>query len=360
MASVTQRIKAIQQPHGGYLPMKLFSREILNDGIVINEEENIHSSLVGIAVDYLTRYMSGSTVDQAFHISTMGAELIGMQNVASKLKSTVTGLDDVSIISACKLAGFDVCFRSSIVAYKPIEEIAPDKATIQNIRTMVKRSLVFWKKYGPIINSEPTFEGGYSSVVNTGDGDYVTKDTLWDFKVSKNNPTSKHTLQILMYYVMGLHSIHPYYKNLTHLGFFNPRLNVVYRCPIADISKETIATIESTVICYDESPVKTVKTQTRTAVSMRATTPNETFYSVADICAATGQKKSAVYAHIHSGKLDATKKGNKYVVSSDEYDRYVEYVKAQRMYSLIALAVVGIIVLILFIRMFLWMMHSPY
>jgi hypothetical protein len=356
MASVTQRIKIIQQPRGGYLPLKSFSKEIYDDGIALNEEENIHSSIVGIAVDYLTRYMSGDSVDQAFHISTLGAEIIGKQNIALFLKSNISGLDNKSIIAACKLAGFDVCYRSSVLGYKPIEEINPDTPTIENIRIMVKRSLAFWEMYGPVIYSEPTFEGGYSSIVNSGDGDYITADTLWDFKVSSKAPTSKHTLQILMYYVMGLHSIHECYKSLTHLGFFNPRLNIVYRCPITVITEETIAEIENTVICYNvpvkelSKPQKSISATTTTAV------PSEVYYSVADICRVTGQKANDVYADIRSGKLTSSKKGNKYIIFEDEYNRYIEEYKryienVQRQKAVIASVVIGIIVLFLFFIM---------
>ena len=185
MASVTQRIKQVKQPYGGYLPIKWFSKETFNDGILLNEIENISPALVGLAVDYLTRFTLGSTVEQAFHISILGAGLIGKKADAYKLVSKISGLNDDSIIAACKLAGFDVCYRSSISGYKSIEEISPDINTIQNIRTMVNRSMSFWKIYGPILHSEITFDGGYSSTVNAGDGDYVTEDTIWDFKVSK-------------------------------------------------------------------------------------------------------------------------------------------------------------------------------
>lgn len=331
--------------------MKAFSKEIYDDGILLNEVENIHPSLVGIAVDYLTRYMSGDSADQAFHISTLGAAVIGMQNTATALKAKVSGLDDKSIISACKLAGFDVCYRSSVIGYKPIEEINPDIATIENIRIMVNRSLEFWKKYGPIVSSEPTFEGGYSSVVDAGDGDYVTKDTLWDFKVSKTTPTPKHTLQILMYYVMGLHSVHNYYKNLTHLGFFNPRLNIVYRCPVSAITKETIEEIENTVICYDTIASEVIRPQKTISAPKRTSAHEEGDYSVADICRATGQKQSAVYADIRSGKLSALKKGNKYVIATYEYIRYIEYVKIKQKIAVIASIVIGIVALIFFFIM---------
>ena len=185
MASVTQRVKKIQQPYGGYLPIKLFTKEKFEDEMILNEVENISPALVGLAVDYLTRFMLGDSVEQAFHISTLGAKLIGMERDAYKLMCKVSGLDDNSIIAACKLSGFDVCYRSSMLVYKPVEEIYPDDGTIENIRIMVNRSLVFWKKYGPVLHSEMTFDGGYSSTVNAGDGDYATEDTIWDFKVSK-------------------------------------------------------------------------------------------------------------------------------------------------------------------------------
>lgn len=158
---------------------------------------------------------------------------------------------------------------------------------------MVKRSLSFWGKYGPVVHSEPTFEGGYSSVVNTGDGDYVTKDTLWDFKVSKSAPTSKHTLQILMYYVMGLHSVHDFFKDIVNLGFFNPRLNAVYICPVSSISKDTIREIEDNVICYNIANSVSISQNSFLNIP-RTHTPSIDYYSVADISQATGQKKCRI------------------------------------------------------------------
>lgn len=36
-------------------------------------EENVSPGLVGLAVDYLTRFMSGTSAEEAFEISRMGA-----------------------------------------------------------------------------------------------------------------------------------------------------------------------------------------------------------------------------------------------------------------------------------------------
>ena len=73
------------------------------------------------------------------------------------------------------------------MAYRPVEDIEPDGDTIENIRTMVERSLRFFNQYGPKVLDGLTFEGGYTGYVATGDGDFLTNDTLWDFKVSKKN-----------------------------------------------------------------------------------------------------------------------------------------------------------------------------
>ena len=134
---------------------------------------------------------------------------------------------------------------------KTEEEINPSIETIENIRIMVKRSMTFWEKYGEITVSGFTFEPtGYTETVNSGDGDYLTKDTLWDFKVSKSNLTSKNTLQLLMYWIMGKHSGKPEFKNINKLGVFNPRLNIVYLLETSEISKEIIKKVEDDVICY--------------------------------------------------------------------------------------------------------------
>lgn len=251
MVSVTQRIKQIKQPRGGYIRPKEFNITILDDNIKLNEKENIHSSLVGLAVDYMTRYSIGTPINEAFKISIMGASIIGESKFAQKLIEEIEGLDDNSIVNACKLVGYDVCCRAGIIGYKPVQNINPDKDTIDNIRYMIKRSLKFIEIYGPIIKEGFTFEGGYTNLVSKGDGDFLTKSTLWDFKVSTKNPTNSHTLQLLIYYLMGINSTNKkYFKDVEKLGIFNPRLNSVYLLEIKKISLEIIKEISEKVIGY--------------------------------------------------------------------------------------------------------------
>lgn len=257
MYSVTQRIAKIKQPYGGYLPVKKLKTIKLNDGKELNNNENIHVSLIGMAVDYLTRFLIGSDKKEAFQISLRGAYILGKLTDKSEtlmkavvLLDGINGLDDTSIRNACKLSGFDVVLRSGPMGYRPIEEIDPNEDTISNIRTMVERSIEFWENYGPIVLDGFTFEGGYTDIISAGDGDYLTADTLWDFKVSKNKPTSKQTLQILVYYLMGKHSVHKEFDSINKLGLYNPRKNVVYYIDVAEIPETIIEEVCTEVIGY--------------------------------------------------------------------------------------------------------------
>ena len=55
-----------------------------------------------------------------------------------------------------------------------------------------------------------------------------------------------------MYWIMGLHSIHPEFKNIKFLGIYNPRLNYVYRLNVTQIPSEVIAEVSARVIGYEK------------------------------------------------------------------------------------------------------------
>ena len=173
-----------------------------------------------------------------------------MEAKALELLHGIKGLDDLSITRACQLAGFDSAFRAGPLAYRPVERIVPDQATIANIRIMVERSLSFFKAFGSVTTDGFTMEGAYTATITTGDGDFLTKDTLWDFKVTTSKPNKDHTLQLLIYYLMGRRSIHLEFQTIENLGIFNPRQNTIYQLPISKISDEVIKEVETDVIGY--------------------------------------------------------------------------------------------------------------
>ena len=217
----------------------------------LHSEENVNAGLIGSAVDYLSRMLLGVDKVKAFHVCLFGAKKINLLREALVLHNGINGLDDQSIINAIKLAGFDVAFRASPLAYVPIEEINPNEKTINNVRLMTKRVLNFLDMYGPIIKEGFTFEdGGYTPTIMSGDGDILTEDTVWDIKTIRGNLNKNHTLQLFIYWRMGLKAMPEYFKSVRYLGVFNPRKNLIRRYPTTDIPKVTIEKVESEVIMY--------------------------------------------------------------------------------------------------------------
>ena len=202
--------------------------------------------------------MTGATPAEAFRIPLFGVQALasaGLDESATfeALLADVNGLSDESITCACRLAGYDSAFRAGPIAYRPVMDITPDGQTIDNIRVMVNRAVFFFEKYGPVKIDGPTFPGGYTDTVSTGDGDFVTEDTLWDFKVSKQKVTPKQTLQILMYYLLWRRSSNANLVTIENLGLFNPRQNIVYLKSIADISPDVLTEIDLEIIGYNQA-----------------------------------------------------------------------------------------------------------
>ena len=165
MSSVTGRISEIKQPRGGYINLSKFKSIDMYDGFVLNEE-NIHGSVVGMAVDYFTRFIMGSDLLKAFSISLQGAviaESLGVKNAKDKalfLLSGIKGLDDNSVVKACKLVTFDVWVRNPMYAVgaRSFEDTNPDKSTVQNVQILVKRCLAFFERFGRPMYDGFTFE----------------------------------------------------------------------------------------------------------------------------------------------------------------------------------------------------------
>lgn len=253
---VTLRVRQISQSRGGWLPAGRFSRIALSDPVSLRARENVSASVVGLGVDYLTRLMYSGDVHDSFATSLQGAMAAGMGPEASRLLSRIGGLSDESVRAALDLVRFDQVARrgpagTPLFGVMGSHDVADD-ATCWNVRRMVQRSCRFLDAFGSVVWEGFTFEGGYTPVVSYGDGDFLTGDTLWDMKTLRREPTSDHTLQLLCYWLMGLHSIHPEYRRIRWIGFYNPRLDVVYRCSVASLPWPVLRRVCVHVIGYDD------------------------------------------------------------------------------------------------------------
>lgn len=339
MSSVTNRIKEIKQPKGGYINPNNLQQIVLKDERSLNEEENIQSGIVGMTVDYLSRFQTDGDKYDAFKISLMGAKLVEESENANELLSRIKGLDEESIISACKLTGYDVCFRAGKSYFKPVESIEPNKETIENIRIMVERTVKFLKEYGPVVDKEMTFVGGYTQKVSSGDADFMTEDTLWDLKVSINKPKSAHTLQLLIYYLLGIHSNKEKYEKIKKLAIYNPRMNKIFSIDLKNISRETIENVSDEVIGFNEN-INEI----------------ENIYTVTDLTHVLGCSRYRVM-QLYSEGLPLRKEKNKYVISKKELRIWIEQREIEeeerRKREFKCLVVASIVMLVIFIMLLL-------
>lgn len=96
MSSVTKRISEIKQPRGGYIKPSQFSVHKMDDECILNESENVHASIIGMTVDYLTRYAMGAELLDAFKISCMGAkvaeEMFQQKNAMKTASKLLSGI----------------------------------------------------------------------------------------------------------------------------------------------------------------------------------------------------------------------------------------------------------------------------
>lgn len=251
MASVTHRTSVVKQPRKGYLPTSCFSENYLFDGNDIYEVESGVKSIQGLAVDYLTRFMLGFQKEDAFRISLLGASFCSEDTEATSLLSKIVGLDEQSIRSACQLVSYDVAFRLGPSKYTKLDTAVLDDKLIFNIKLLVNRCLNFFRKRGPVKLTGFTFAGGYNKIVDSGDGDYLTDKCLWDLKVSSLPLKKEQTLQILMYYILGLHSIHREFSKIDSIGIYNPLLNIEYTINVNDIDDEIYHNVCKDVIGYN-------------------------------------------------------------------------------------------------------------
>lgn len=134
-------------------------------------------------------------------------------------------------------------------AAHPVEP-EPNHDTLFNVRLMITRMVRFLSEYGPVIKSGFTMDGGYTDIVSSGDGDFLTEDTLWDVKTSKFSPKASDTLQVLMYYIMGKHSWNESFQKIQSIGIVNPRLNSIWTIDAAQVPHSVIEEVERHVIGY--------------------------------------------------------------------------------------------------------------
>ena len=260
--TVKRRAESIEQPPLGYLPLSQFRKCTFDDGygFLYTEGENIPPQLMGTVVEYLVRSVLLNDFRKGFEDAIKGfqnaaPDIVREQNIEQLLLDASELESEKALTSACRLAYFDNYYKSpkSVVNAKPANLISPDKNTCKQLLRMVSRGINLFEQYGPVIKTGFTFEpNGYTEIVSKGEGDFLTEDTIWDFKLyGENTRISKAvTLQLLMYWIMGRHSGNSQFDTVEKIAFFNPRSNVAYMYQCERINSSIISEIEQRVIGY--------------------------------------------------------------------------------------------------------------
>ncbi len=252
MASVTSRIKTVIQPEDGYIAPEMMSALQRNDSYVPCDRENISSELACLAVNYLTRIGISKSDKHKLSVlerAVFGAVYANEKELAKKLYTQITSDDENSaVLSAIRLAEFEVYYKTRMYPVGKHTD-SPNTDTVKNIGIMANRCIEFFS--GKVISCGFDFEGGYSDCVCSGKGGYLTESSLWNIALSDAAPSIEDTLELLVYYIMGLRSYkNRLFKKIKRLGIYNPRLGKEYTISVSDIPKTVFAEVSEKVIGY--------------------------------------------------------------------------------------------------------------
>ena len=269
------------QPRGGFIdPHDMESKPISNDYPenyikdmldVTTSMGNFTAQSLGLVFDYLLRIeiaiMSGEKISRAvigaFPVACRGAMMVDKWDDAQRLLKNIAllyakrdNIDDNLLEiaqNASELVVYDAVFRAGYYNpdHKPPKLNEHDFNTLSIMLGSTEEYLT--RENDHIISLGFGFTAEGAKNVAPSDGDILTETSLIDLKCSIKKPTSKHTLQLLLYYILGMHENKEIFGKLQYLKILNPRLGAVYSYEIAKVDKETLKHIEKDIMGYKKS-----------------------------------------------------------------------------------------------------------
>lgn len=244
--TITTLANNVKQPRGGYLPVKLFKETLYESENELFPDENGSKSLIGTTVDNMTRVLLGAKPKKVFEPASFG--MMAIKDLNFDLIDEVTGLDDDSILAAYQLSFYEQIYRSGYIPSTDYELELPDEHTIENIREMVNRSSRYFQHQAKLVNVGNRLSVKYKEDNIYGDYDYLTDDSLIDMKVLSKKIANKYTLQIILYWILGMKSKKKLFSNVRYLKFYNPRLNVEYSFDLDELTPDILKPILDEVL----------------------------------------------------------------------------------------------------------------
>lgn len=239
---VRGRAEQASQPRGGLLPLARFDRIELGGVPLTLNTETGNSGTIASAVELLARWDLAE--DPRANTTAYDAALEAIRAVR-RGEHTESGPGRVAAMARQWNENYD--------AFEEMEWLDSEDdsdETFAHINEMRARVSRWFERFGrPVrpgtwaVNSERFHLDGHI--------DFVTADTIWDLKVSVTAPSSRDVLQLLLYWVAFCDDPENVYE-ITHLGIYNPRMDIVWRIAVAAVPPDVIATV--TALALNQGP----------------------------------------------------------------------------------------------------------
>lgn len=268
MSSVSELVERIEQPVSGILPVSNFTkRELHQDTHKLFGNNTIPAVHLGLIIDYCVKYILGVKLSDILHVEYEGyAEHIRVSAVKyydslSEQSLTQIYVDDerkkiclsdfvsnvensttfeeyvTNMLYVIQYGDFVRNFRFAYNRLGEVFNTEISKEDIHDILYMFLRTRSWINTFSKVTPMYKFYPRGYNNTVTSGEGDFCTSDTLWDLKVSNGEPTTKDTLQLLIYYIMAMQSDNRLYRNVHKIGVYNPKLDTEWVCNMNDINE---------------------------------------------------------------------------------------------------------------------------
>lgn len=226
------RGRAVQafQPRGGLLPLTSFDRYEFGGSILTRATETGPPGTIASAVELLIRWDLLSDPRAKSKPSTASLEAI---RAIRRGEHTATGPGTVAATMRSRVD--DV--------FDEIEWEDEEDETFTHITEMRARACRWFGKFGRPIQPDAWIVQSDQFHLD-GHIDFVTADTIWDLKVSASPPSRSDVLQILLYWLV-FQNDESATLTVTHIGLYNPRLDVAWRIAIVDIPVDVVTAVEA-------------------------------------------------------------------------------------------------------------------
>lgn len=256
--SIREKARTAKQPDGGLISPNTF--KVLKFSDALGDE--IRTGNIDILMS-MVRDMSaielGFRVDQVFRNAMRGAVILDKEHVKGKDERTnkqilmshlmeIHGLDNASIEHGWYATVYEIVYDRGNLKFKS----SPTKDDVEAVRRLSDRCISFFKKFGPVVYEGFDFGEGYTDVVSSGIGDFLTATSIIDLRFTTGVMSAQYILKLLMMYVMGKHSKKSAFTKVNKIGSFNPITGEYIFITSDRISEDVVKYVETQILMYKQ------------------------------------------------------------------------------------------------------------